>query len=216
MKSFVFGWVALFALALQVGCCGIQVVDRYGNSCGTGCGVGYEGIGLRERMATHFASTHCSSGCGEVYWDEQINEPPVCDPCGCGNEFIGTASCGRCPGALSRIRELWGFHYVPSDCSTCSVGYTGVSDCSSCSSCDSGVVVSGDSYEFEAEDVQTVPLAPIHSSRPSSSSQPTPAKPRPQATPASIPDGNARYRSAPAKVPARNASAQSSRVIRAR
>ncbi|XZE36315.1 hypothetical protein SH501x_001875 [Pirellulaceae bacterium SH501] len=218
MKSFVFGWVALFALALQVGCCGIQVVDRYGSSCGTGCGVGCDGIGIRERIATRFASNHCSSGCGEVYWDEQINEPPVCDPCGCDNEFTGKTSCGRCPGALSRFRELWGFQYVPNDCTTCSAGHSGASSCSSCNSYDSGVVVSSGGYEYGAEEVRAVPATPSPSSRSNGSLQPTPAKPKlqPAPTPVPTPDENARYRSVPSKVPARNASTQSSRVIRAR
>ncbi len=111
MKSFVFGWVALFTLALQVGCCGIQVVDRYGSSGGAGCGVGCDGIGLRERIATRFASTHCTSGCGEVYWDEQINEPPICDPCGCDNEFTGRYLLRKMSRCIERFRELWGFQY---------------------------------------------------------------------------------------------------------
>ncbi|WP_146678494.1 hypothetical protein [Pirellula sp. SH-Sr6A] len=217
MRSIAFGWVALFTLALQIGCCGIQVVDRYGNACGTGCDVGCDGLGLRNRIASRLSVNHCNSGCGEVYWDEQINEPPVCDPCGCDNTFIGGDSCGRCPGALSRFRELWGFQYVPNDCSTCSTGHVGASGCSSCqSSYDSGMIVSEGDYAPES--VQAIPASPSRSNRPSGSMQPTPAKPRlesvPAPAPSPTPDENARYRSTPSKVQVRNASAPSSRVIR--
>ncbi len=152
MKSVVVGWMFGLGLLLShVGCCSVRMMgDGCGSGpCGGGCSDGCDSFsfgdhvapfaGIGHRVADHIRSKHCSSGCGEIYWDEQINEPPVCDPCGCDGEFTGD-TCRSCPTALRRLRNLWFHHrYQPSNCDSCSscgddVGVLGASTCSSCSS----------------------------------------------------------------------------------
>ncbi len=195
MKTVIVGWMGLLFLSLQIGCCSVCP----DNSCGAPM--------LHGGLGSRLAGIHCRSGCGEVYWDEQINEPRTCDPCGYGGEFVGGGSCGTCPGAISRFRQLLGFPYVPSDCSTCSMGacdscggyeYGG----SGCASCQSGGHYAGESYSHEGVTYpqETVRDVHIESSRPSSTGGvPTPAPPR--AAPAPTPDANSMHR-APRKVPA--------------
>jgi hypothetical protein len=91
------------------GCCCVQRPAGSGSCCVAGkCGGGCPGI-LHGELAgrVHSALTGgCCSGCGEVYYDEHINEPPTCDPC-CGNgEFTG-GSCGPCRPLFERLRDLW-------------------------------------------------------------------------------------------------------------
>ncbi len=158
MKSVVVGWMFGLGLLLShVGCCSIRMMgDGCGSGpCGGGCSDGCEPLdfgdhmgfgdhtapfaGIGHRVADHIRSKHYSSGCGEIYWDEQINEPPVCDPCGCDGEFTGD-TCRSCPTALRRLRNLWSSHrYQPSNCDSCSscggdAGFLGASTSSSCSS----------------------------------------------------------------------------------
>ena len=184
MKSFVASLLGLSLLLSTVGCCGIRVVHHGGNAvygfdaagcepCGsgpmlsTGCDDGCCGPGLLHRVGDRLRSVHCNSGCGEVYWDEQINEPRVCDPCCFNGDSVGNVNCGRCPGGLARLRELWGFPFYPSDCTTCAPG--GSTHCNSCSS-------TGEIYEHHSAPVQqrhsgTVPT-------PATKPQPTPAAPQ--------------------------------------
>jgi hypothetical protein len=173
-SSLRWGLGVLASLALQVGCCSIHVdyaaphgrpvPSSMGDACceDSECGInglhfiGHRLASLHNQVA---CSTHCSSGCGEVYWDEYINEPPVCDPCGCNNEWVG--GCGHCRPWYSRLRDLWGYRYMPADCSSCS-------SCSSAGSVHEGVVIGSGTHE--------------HVVSPSIPSQnkgiPTPAKPK--------------------------------------
>jgi len=139
MKTAWYGWLlGSIVLASHVGCCSVQMV---GGGCDTvGCGdcgpIGGFGT-LRTRIADRIRSTNCGSGCGEIYWDEHINEPPVCDPCGCDGEFDCGAS-GSCPSAFARLRSLWGYRYQPAgcgDCGDCGMGPSPVSHPSTCSTC---------------------------------------------------------------------------------
>jgi len=100
------------------GCCGVH----------SGCG-GSSCSPYQSQIATRISNGlvgGCTSGCGEVYWDEHINVPPTCDPCGCNGEFVG-GSCGACRPLLHRIRDLMGARYI-AECDSCN----------SCSSCDHG------------------------------------------------------------------------------
>ena len=178
MKSFVSLLVGLTVLLSTVGCTGIRVVHNGGYSpydpampgcdtCGcevaapAGCDDGCCGPGILHRVGDRLRSVNCSSGCGEVYWDEQINEPRVCDPCCFDGGYIGGGDCGRCPGGLARLRELWGFRYFPSDCTTCASTQSG--HCETCSS-------SGVTYEQTS--------APMHHTpTPAAKPHPTPAAP---------------------------------------
>jgi len=105
-----------YSLALMVtlsgflsGCCCVQRPVGCG-SCGlsSACDGAYTGL-LHGELAGRIRNAMtggCCSGCGEVYYDEQINEPPICDPC-CGNgEFTGS-SCGPCRPLFARLRDLW-------------------------------------------------------------------------------------------------------------
>ncbi|MFM7931688.1 MAG: hypothetical protein ACKO9Q_28600, partial [Pirellula sp.] len=85
----------LAALALiQTGCCTIDLSCNSGG-CSSGCGPGFakapltrdplfDGT-LRHRVKGKIHScanrVACAGGCGEVYWDESINDPAVCDRC---------------------------------------------------------------------------------------------------------------------------------------
>lgn len=93
------------------GCCCVQGMPSggmYGSSCDAGCPPGPL-MGLAS----------CSSGCGEVYVDEWISEPPVVDNCG--------SNCGGCSTCRQPVRnvlrQLWGRPYM-SQCDTgmCATG----------------------------------------------------------------------------------------------
>jgi hypothetical protein len=152
------GFVSLFS-----GCCGVQCVSpcgrgitaSCGSSCTTGCDTGACGstscepacgcTGLLHGEIARRVKTAviggCSAGCGEVYCDEHINEPPTCDPCGCNGEFTGN-SCGPCRPLWQRIKMLMGTPYVGNcGCDSCDHGcghdayatqHNGSGYCSSC------------------------------------------------------------------------------------
>jgi hypothetical protein len=221
MKSAVIGWVlGLGLLASHVGCCSVRMV---GGGCDAGlydsCDCGNAGCGgtvmpfggIKQRIANRIKGVHCGSGCGEVYWDEHINEPPVCDPCGCGGEFTGD-SCGSCPTALGRLRNLWGHRYVPSNCDSCSSGSSG-----SCSSCSAGHSTAGHStaghstagHSTVSESMGTTHMHSSSMAAPTMSSSrmaPSDEAVRSQPTPAARPAQPPRSSSQPMPVPDPNAS----------
>ena len=196
MKSVLFGWLlGLGLMASHIGCCSIRMA---GHGCETGsCGsIGCSECGesgrcgtLRSKIANRIRSTNCGSGCGEVYWDEQINEPPVCDPCGCDGQFE-CGSCNSCPSVLRRLRSLWGYRYQPSNCEECSSCSTGSTSSGSCSTCASNTHAEPNNAMFSDSSVRTSTPMELH--------QPMPAtKPRAirdgSTAPEPIPDSNANY-----------------------
>lgn len=199
MKSVLLGWMlGLGLMASHLGCCSVRMVgDRCGASaCGdigcSDCG-GVSAVGtLRTRIADRIRSTNCGSGCGEIYWDEQINEPPVCDPCGCNGEFDCNAS-GSCPSALMRLRSLWGYRYSPStcqECSTCDTGsmHGGSRSCSTCASntySDPNMAPMNHTPHTEA-------ASPIHHRTPTPATKPRSLR-ESNVAPEPIPDSNAKY-----------------------
>lgn len=206
MKSVVVGWMFGLGLLLShVGCCSIRMMgDGCGSgTCGGGCSDGCEPLGFGDhigfgdhmapfagighRMADHIRSKHSSSGCGEIYWDEQINEPPICDPCGCDGEFTGDTS-RSCPTALRRLRNLWRIQPSNDDsCSSCGgdAGFFGASTCLSCSSgTGENVLMHTDLEPTQSMPTQSMPTQSIRSNQSrrgvstendSSRIQPTPA-----------------------------------------
>ena len=218
MKSVLFGWmVGLGLLASHIGCCTIRMAGDgcATGSCGGGLGCGAMGCGamgcggsgacgtLRSRIADRIRGTNCGSGCGEIYWDEHINERPVCDPCGCDGEFDCGGS-GNCPTVLGRLRNLWGYRYIPSNCGECTSCETTPSRCSSgsCSTC-AGNTHSEYGTEFHAAS-QTRTIAPSRTmatqpeTETTTERSPRPAAtPRPQRAPSiaptPVPDANAMY-----------------------
>lgn len=83
----------------------------------------------------------CDSGCGEVYIDPWINEPPQSDPCdSCGN--YNGQSCGSCRPMFSGLATLWGYRYesgCDSGCDSCGHDFEpacGIeAPCGGCDSC---------------------------------------------------------------------------------
>jgi len=64
----------------------------------------------------------CSSGCGEIYWGEWLNDPPAdCDPCNNCGQWVGPQSCG--PNCLQKLAS-WVFG---GSCGGCTKG------CNACS-----------------------------------------------------------------------------------
>lgn len=233
MKSALGLWLVLAGLIMShAGCCSVQMrgdscgmstcgTSHYGTEpCGTGgcgnneCGecrsfeVPFSGVG--KRVVNRIKSAHCSSGCGEIYWDEHINDPPVCDPCGCNGEFTGER-CGSCPTALGRLRNLWGYRYRPSGndgCSSCADGHITSSGSSTCSSCSSGPTHETITHNAPARVQSSQPAVQgMKSQMNPARGEPTPAVPRIQKMPepstvTPIPDPNAmrRARSNPSQV----------------
>lgn len=117
------------------GCCCVQGVPNCSTgTCGTGtCGTGTCGPGPIASLAS------CRGGCGDVYVDEWVSEPPTVDHCCQPN------SCGSQP-VRNILRALWGQPYgacCPNDlvgpscgCDSCGGGSVG-------GSCDSGCCSSG-------------------------------------------------------------------------
>lgn len=197
MKSVYCMWLLGVAmLAMHVGCCS---VGPMGCGCGT-CGVGESGPllhgGIRNKIANHISRTNCSSGCGEIYWDEQINEPPVCDPCGCGGEYVGGCGneCGSCRPLLSKLKELWGYRYYALDCGCTSCGEPVDVHSGNCTSC-------GHHAEPMSHDTgthETIQAKPHHGPTPAQNPQRAPAEaprtaPKPESVLQPEPDANAHH-----------------------
>jgi hypothetical protein len=74
------------------GNCGGGCTD---GSCGASCGRGGHNLCGFNPFRAIFNVFHCSSGCGEFYFDEWINDPPDrCDPCDeCYGNYVGQRAC---------------------------------------------------------------------------------------------------------------------------
>ena len=172
--AFLIGLSSLFS-----GCCRVPMAncDSCGvaNSNGRACPSILHGeLAGRVRNAV---TGGCSTGCGEFYCDEHVNEPPTCDPCSGNGEFTAS-SCGPCRPLFQRLRELWGKTYDGScgGCNTCSSG-TCSSDAYATQNSGSG---SGSGYCSNCRDgVAGNPSGhtPQHAHRAPIQSQPTRAQP---------------------------------------
>jgi hypothetical protein len=91
------------------GCC--NECGPHGQSCGEMCGT-CGGCGLFSWLNGGWT---CRRGCGEVYINEWISDPPdCCDPCDrCNGQFTGP--CGNCClGPAQRVlAALHGYSYCP-------------------------------------------------------------------------------------------------------
>ncbi len=110
----VLAFIAVATLSAAGCCCG-----PVGYSCGPTIGCDTTPNLLPTRLVSRAANrlvNPCVDGCGEVYYGERINHPPVLDPCGCEQSFRPI---------LSRLRDCWGIPYhgacecVTSGCDTC-------------------------------------------------------------------------------------------------
>lgn len=79
-------------------------------SCGRiGCG----GACMMGPLAMLHQKVTCGAGCGRLYVNEWINDPPAnCDPCDDYGNWIGPRCCHpRVWGWMAGMRSLWGFRY---------------------------------------------------------------------------------------------------------
>lgn len=84
-----------------------------------------------------FNAIHCSSGCGEFYFDEWINDPPApCDPCDNHGNFVGQRCCP--PRWFLGVRNTCGYDCAQ-NCDT-SCGYDAGCGTPGCTSCGHGSV----------------------------------------------------------------------------
>jgi len=86
------------------GVCGGGAVQGYGyGGCDSGCcspcsNRGYGCVSCLDYMMAPFSLLNqmfvCSGGCGDIYWDEWISDPPdCCDPCDPCANWNGTGCC---------------------------------------------------------------------------------------------------------------------------
>ena len=203
-KFGVLGFIVATAVTFSGCCCSPMV-----GSCGSGscCGPNIAGA-LPTRLAGRAVNSvvnPCGDGCGEVYYGERINHPPVCDPCGdCG----GCGSCGNCcRPLLSRLREYWGLPYVGAcecagaGCSSCDGGVSSVAS-TGCASCAAGHSAGYSDYSVEPSHVESVPATgtPTPAVKPQQNAQP--AAPIPHADPNASRSNTRRVRPASATRPA--------------
>ena len=90
-RYYLFLLSALLVSVMSVGCCGPRCGVRSCNDC-DGIGYGEKVIPCRPFDRLRNGSLFCGSGCGEVYADEWLSNPPeCCDPC-TGADFTGANS----------------------------------------------------------------------------------------------------------------------------
>lgn len=152
--------------------------------CGTGCGPCGSG-------AANYAS--CKGGCGEVYVDPWVSDPPCVDNCG---YCYDTCAPSHCTPILSTLKLLFGTPYAANCCDAgCDSG---------CDSCGHGHTVHGGEV-YHSSHPQTGNMMPM---------EPTPAVPletQPEAVEPAPVDGARRFNPAARRKQVRRASATSRR-----
>ena len=105
-RCFLFLLSAL-VVCMSVGCCGLPCGVTACNDC-DGLGYGEQVIPQRPFDRIRNRSLFCGSGCGEVYVDEWLSNPPkCCDPCAGANWDGGSSACG--------CSECRGIYWQPGD-----------------------------------------------------------------------------------------------------
>ncbi len=208
MNAKVTFWITgLILMASHVGCCSLHPMGGGCGACGDVCDSGCADHGpfhtglLRQRIASGIHNgIHNgvnNAACGEIYWDERINEPPVCDPCGTCGEFT-EGSCDCCPPILWRLRPLqhlrtlWGTRYEGGGCHECSTCGTSPSGSSHCATCGHHAEPMG---AMPAEMEPAPMAAPSYQSAPKGS--PKVRSNQEEVVPAPVPDPNAKMRRSP-------------------
>lgn len=121
--------VLSLAFLLLGGCCTIDLNCGSG-ACSKSCRPSlatdplFDGK-LRHRVgqSVHSCANQiaCTGGCGEVYWDEAIQDPAVTDRC--EHQGLGAAACGSSSPWFGSMASLWGTPYRASRAeSACSSG----------------------------------------------------------------------------------------------
>ena len=188
-------------LLLPMGCCTIDLTCGVG-PCGSSCGPVvsrdplFDGT-LRHRVksSVHACASKvaCAGGCGEIYWDESVSDPAVCDRCEYAGHLGGES--GTCSPWFVRIAKLWGTPYHANGCAEGSClgngslihhvrGHRGCSSCQSthgldaggCASCGQSIQYSGTEGEFYEGAIHegAIDVVPNGHGAPNA---PTPAKP---------------------------------------
>ena len=168
-RYFLFLLSALLVSVISVGCCG----PRCGGvtSCNDCDGIGYGEKVIPQRPFDRLrnGSLFCGSGCGEVYVDEWLSNPPeCCDPCD-GADFIGAnsnchsscrAACWQPGDLLRRMGSgLLGGRYCTGDQSSADCGCGGGCDDGGCSDGSCG----GSAVEYSSP-VEYSTASPVSSS----------------------------------------------------
>lgn len=148
-------------------CGGCGECDDCGG-CGTGCGGcetscggcggcgGTLGLGISPWI---HKSLTCGRGCGSLYVNEWVNDPPsCCDPCdNCGN-YVGPRACNPFGWISDGWHCLWGYRFDGccdgcadgcGDCGGCSDG-----GCSGCSDCGGGGEISGEMPYYDGQIIE--------------------------------------------------------------
>lgn len=194
------GWLTLILLAaLAGGCanerrwtcpegqCGVLSGRFDGCNTCTNCEACGEILGqCRCHPLTAFKNRiTCGEGCGEIYWNEWINDPPMpCDPCDeqCGN-FIGRRCCP--PPWRKRTSEmLLGRRCCTTDCDGGACGNAGGCADGNCANGSCTAVANPDYYHDQhATPISPTPaprLAPPPAARPAPRTSPAPADEAPR------------------------------------
>ncbi len=128
-------------VAAGPGCCvgdqncrgGSGGIGGFDSGPGDCCGTDPCSRGPRRRpFANLLGMFACNGGCGDVYYDEWVSDPPdCCDPCdNCGN-WTGPRPCRRSIWDCLSLRGLWGNQYscdqygADCECDSCSGGMKG-------------------------------------------------------------------------------------------
>jgi len=85
---------------------------------------------VKHKIGSCANSIACAGGCGEVYYDESINDPRRCDPCDQAGNWTGES--GYCGPWYTKLGHLWGIPYKGAQgCSSgsCLTGGCGKSLC---------------------------------------------------------------------------------------
>ena len=177
-------YVALSILSLAAaGCTCVQGMPGGcgGGGCSTGtCDTG----GCRAAGLGSFLS--CRGGCGDVYVDEWISEPPEAD--NCGYECGGCGHCEHCRPVRGALRALWGHRYQPH----CTNGLMGPPCETGCSECGGtsygGEVYSDGTIVDESASPEPIPLDPTLAPEGPLKVEPEAVPPPPEAVPTPAPD----------------------------
>ncbi len=222
LLALMIGFSALLTGCCAVPCsspCGREGIAACGGGCSSGCETGSCGEAscssgcecsglmhgeIARRIKTAIVGG-CCNGCGEYYCDEQVNEPPVCDPCAGNGEFTGE-SCGPCKPLWQRMKMLMGTSYHGKcGCNECNHGcghdmysaaHHGSGYCSSCRDGVSGVPHSTvrhssqpQTHHHDAQQPMRIESqAPTRATKSNESIPNTPSKPDPTSKLEPVPD----------------------------
>jgi hypothetical protein len=188
-------WLSVVVVALvgASGCC----VNRFGEPVPSGAGA-MSGLHLLRGQRcsscgpTTFAEkSACRTGCGEIYWDEWLSDPPdCCDPCDdCGN-WVGPQMCCRKRPIGGLWSMLWGCRgETCSDGECCDQGCVGGCEpgCEAACGIEPHSCVDRAIAHSPSKDLEVRPPANMKPMRPVPPTAPQPAPDTERVTPPAVP-----------------------------